>query len=84
MRTPKHRKDKNERWAGRNWPEWPERFPRGGSPKRKNTKKFCRGKPGVVHTFKEELILDFAGSKMYQEKCTNCGKHGKYRFERKK
>jgi hypothetical protein len=47
---------------------------------KKNTKKWCRGKPGIVHTPRWELwdrFLGFAKNKQDQYliyKCTKCGK----------
>ena len=53
------------------------------SRRRKRTRKWCRGKVGIEHAFREEVWLEWQGhGTYYVMKCTNCGRHGKLRWER--
>ena len=58
-----------------------ERWPMGF--RRKRTRRWCRGRPGIEHKFKEVVWFRFPKYIIYWiEECTNCGRHGAVRIER--
>ncbi len=52
--------------------------------RRKDTKRWCRGKEGREHRWKEKLHMSFGNHRYYTHRCTVCGKldWSTYRYER--
>jgi hypothetical protein len=64
-----------------------EERPQRGSYRRKDTRRWCRGKQGVEHVWEEGDWLTFerVGHDIVYvlERCTRCRRHGKLRTERR-
>lgn len=45
--------------------------------KKKNTKKWCKGKEGVKHVWEVRKLYDWT-DRITAEVCVTCGKHGKF------
>ena len=56
-----------------------EELPRGPK-KKKNTKKWCKGKEGVKHEYVRGYPYNWT-TRIEAEICANCGKHGKFFYE---
>lgn len=56
-----------------------EELPRGPK-KKKNTKKWCKGKVGVKHVWKVDFPYTWT-DRILAEICQNCGKYGKFIYE---
>ncbi len=52
-----------------------ERWP--DSIRKKNTSRWCKGRPGINHRFQEAEYVKFTVWTWYIDKCTVCGKHGR-------
>lgn len=53
-----------------------ERWPMGF--RRKQTRRWCKGHPGVEHQWKRTKWISFYWIVYWIEKCKVCGRHGKF------